>query len=177
MSTGRLKDQKDFDLEQIVKIIDTALESDDQRIKDALRALMTVTVLCTAEHPDQAFKGPLARVLEDMHNLARRLSSLEDDMRKIQWDQQKKQVEPYMPTNPTPRPTPFGPTPTTGSPWVYPNDPTKPTPMWGPSWTSTEVGDLPDLKKWTAGDDPAYKGSSASGMLAGDFIKSLEENK
>ena len=27
MSTGREKDQKDFDLEQIVKVIDTALES------------------------------------------------------------------------------------------------------------------------------------------------------
>ena len=45
MSTGRMKDQKDFDLEQIVRVIDSALESDDQRIKDALRALMTITVL------------------------------------------------------------------------------------------------------------------------------------
>lgn len=163
MSTGRLKDQKDYDLKQIVKIIDTALESDDQRIKDALRALMTITVLCTAEHPDQALSnGPLARVFDDNRNLNNRLSRVEDDVRKMQWDQQKKQVEPYMPTIPTPRPPPFGPigTPTTGWPGI--NDPTKPKPMWGPSWTSTEVGDLPDLKKWSAGDDPNYKGSSAS---------------
>jgi hypothetical protein len=152
MSTGRLKDQKDFDFEQIVKIIDSALESDDQRIKDALRALMTITVLCTAEHPDQTLRnGPLARVFEDYNNLARRLSSLEDDVRKIQWDQQKKQVEPFTPPyNPG---SPFGPNPTTG--WPGTNDPTKPKPMWDSTWS--------------AGDDPNYKGASAE-----EFIKSLE---
>jgi len=164
MSTGRLKDQKDFDLEQIVRVIDSALESDDQRIKDALRALMTITVLCTAEHPDQAFKGPLARVLEDMHNLARRLSSLEDDVRKIQWDQQKKQIEPYMPT-----------VPAVGQPWTSTN-PNGPKPMWGPNWSSSgDWGSLPDVKKWAAGDDPGYKGSSASTALAEDFLKELEK--
>ena len=157
MSTGRLKDQKDFDLEQIVRVIDQALESDDQRIKDALRQLMTITVLCTAEHPDQMLKnGPLARVFEDYHNLARRLSSLEDDVRKIQWDQQKKQVEPFTPPyNPG---SPFGPNPTTG--WPGTNDPTKPKPMWGSTFS--------------AGDDPSYKGASA-GILAEDFIKELEK--
>ena len=67
MSSGRMKDQKDFDLEQIIKVLDQALESDDQRIKDALRALMTITVLCTAEHPDQVLThGPLSRLFEDM---------------------------------------------------------------------------------------------------------------
>lgn len=173
MSTGRLKDQKDFDLEQIVKVIDQALESDDQRIKDSLRALMTITVLCTAEHPDQVLHhGPLARVFEDYHNLARRLSSLEDDVRKMQWNQQQKQVEPYMPTIPTPRPPPFGPSPT--SPWTGTN-PNGPKPMWGPSWSSsTDWGDLPDVKKWAAGDDPSYKGSSAT-TLAEDFLKELSK--
>lgn len=135
MSTGRMKDQKDYDLEQIVSIIDTALESDDRRIKDALRALMTITVLCTAEHPDQAIKGPLARIIEDMHNLAKRLSTLEDEMRKLQWNQQKRQVEPFTP--------PYNP----GSPWTSPNDPTKPKPMWGPNLSS--------------GDDPDYTGARA----------------
>lgn len=164
MSTGRLKDQKDFDLEQIVQVIDQALESDDQRIKDALRALMTITVLCTAEHPDQMLKnGPLARMFEDYHNLARRLSSLEDDVRKMQWNQQQKQVEPFMPTAPT------------QSPWTGTN-PNGPKPMWGPSWSSSsDWGDLPDIKKWAAGDDPGYKGSSASTALAEDFLKELEK--
>lgn len=149
MSTGRQKDQKDFDLEQIVKVIDSALESNDHRIKDALRALMTVTVLCTAEFPDQAVNGPLARLLEDYNNLNRRLCSLEDDMRKIQWNQQKSQVEPFTPPYqpPTTNPwgtSPLGPNPITG--WPGTNDPTRPKPMWGPSMTS-------------AGDDPNYKGA------------------
>jgi hypothetical protein len=153
MSTGRLKDQKDFDLEQIVRVIDSALESDDQRIKDALRALMTITVLCTAEHPDQVLhNGPLARVFEDMRNINQRLGRLEDDLNKIKWDQQRRQVEPF--TSPYQPPT--GPL----DPWVSPNDPTKPKPMWGP--------------RWSAGDDPNYKGAS-SGMLAEDFIKKLEK--
>ena len=167
MSTGRMKDQKDFDLEQIVRIIDQALESDDQRIKDALRALMTVTVLCTAEHPDQAIKGPLGRLQEDYNNLNRRVNMLEDDYRKMQWDQQKQKVEPFAPPyNPG---SPFGPNPTTGWPGV--NDPTKPTPMFGPGWSSTDVGSLPDVKKWSAGDDPGYKGASSSSNI--DQIREL----
>jgi hypothetical protein len=157
MSTGRLKDQKDFDLEQIVQVIDAALESDDQRIKDALRALMTVTVLCTAEHPDQAIKGPLARLQEDYNNLNQRLSSVENDIRKLQWDQQKKNVEPFTP--------PYQPP---GRPWTGTN-PNSPTPMWGPSWSSIDA----DIKKWSAGDNPEYKGSSAT-TLAEDFLKELE---
>ena len=146
MSTGRMKDQKDFDLEQIVRVIDQALESDDQRIKDALRALMTITVLCTAEHPDQALSnGPLARVFDDNRNLNNRLSRVEDDVRKMQWEQQKRQVEPFTPPyNPG---SPFGPvgTPTTGWPGI--TDSTKPKPMWGPSLSS--------------GDDPDYTGARA----------------
>jgi hypothetical protein len=156
MSTGRLKDQKDFDLEQIVRVIDSALESNDQRIKDALRALMTITVLCTAEHPDQAFKGPLGRIQEDYNNLNRRLGTLEEEVRQMKWEQQKKQVDPFTPPyNPG---SPFGPNPTTG--WPGTNDPTKVKPMWGSTWS--------------AGDDPNYKGAS-SGMLAEDFIKELEK--
>lgn len=169
MSTGREKDQKDFDLEQIVRVIDQALESDDQRIKDALRALMTITVLCTAEHPDQVVRnGPLARVFEDYNNLARRLSMVEDDVRKMQWDQQKQKVEPFTPPyNPG---SPFGPQGNPG-PWIGTN-PNAPKPMFGPSWSSSsDWGDLPDVKKWAAGDDPNYKGSSASTIKIDKIFK------
>lgn len=169
MSTGREKDQKDFDLEQVVSIIDQALESDDSRIKDALRKLMTITVLCTAEHPDQMLRnGPLARLLEDHNNLNRRLSSLEDDFRKMQWDQQKQKVEPFTPPyNPG---SPFGPLGSPSNPWT--GTPNGPKPMWGPSWTGGGGGDG-DIKTWSAGDDPNYKGSSASTSLAEDFLKEL----
>ena len=164
MSTGREKDQKDFDLEQMVKIIDTALESNDQRIKDALRALLTITVLCTAERPQEAVMGPFERMLDDMRNLNRRLSNMEDELNRIKWDSQRKQIDPFVP------PTPYG--PTTGT------NPNGPKPMWGPSWSSSsDWGSLPDVKKWTASDDPNYKGSSASTMLAEDFLRKLQENK
>jgi hypothetical protein len=149
MSSARETDQKDYDLEQLVKVIDSALTSDNVAVQNALRSLLLVATIVSAEHPDQTLRnGPLARVFEDYHNLARRLSSLEDDVRKMQWDQQKKQVEPYMPTIPTPRPPPFGPNPITGQPST--NDPTKPTPMWESTWS--------------AGDDPNYKGASSKGI-------------
>jgi len=170
MSTGRLKDQQDFDLEQIIKILDQALESDDQRIKDALRALLTVTVLCSAQHPDQALKnGPLSRLFEDMHNLNRRLGRMEDELNDVKMRMPRPRAEPYTP------PTTY-PGPSTG-PWIG-TDPNRPTPMWGPSWTS-------------AGDDPSYKGASASSAndftewqdmassgtaaLAEDFLRDLNE--
>jgi hypothetical protein len=145
MSTGREKDQKDYDLEQLVKVIDSALTSDNVAVQNALRSLLMVATIVSAEHPDQVMKnGPLARVFEDYNNLARRLSSLEDDVRKIQWDQQKQKVEPFAPPyNPG---SPFGPNPTTG--WPGTNDPTKPTPMWDSTWS--------------AGDDPNYKGASST---------------
>ena len=163
MGTAREKDQKDFDLEQIVKIIDTALESDDQRIKDSLRALMTITVLCTAEHPDQTLRnGPLARVFEDSNNLHRRLSILEDEVQDLRRMTLTKTEAPFAPPyNPG---SPFGPQGDPG-PWIGANDTTKPSPMFGPSWSSShDWGDLPDIKKWAAGDDPGYKGSSASSI-------------
>jgi hypothetical protein len=175
MSTSREKDQKDYDLEQIVGIIDQALASDDPRIKDALRALMTVTVLCTAEHSDQVLRnGPLARVFEDYHNLARRLSRLEDELNDVRMRMPPPTAAPYTP------PSVVG--PWIGSPATAPagtwtgTDPTKSSPMWGPSWSSSsDLNDLPDIKKWTAGDNPNYKGSSASTQLAEDFLRSLQE--
>jgi hypothetical protein len=145
MSSARETDQKDYDLEQLVKVIDSALTSDNVAVQNALRSLLMVATIVSAEHPDQVLRnGPLARVFEDYNNLARRLSSLEDDVRKIQWDQQKQKVEPFTPPyNPG---SPFGPNPTTG--WPGTNDPTKPTPMWESTWS--------------AGDDPNYKGASST---------------
>lgn len=144
MSTGREKDQKDFDLEQIVEIFDTALESNDQRIKDALRALLTITVLCTAERPQEKIMGPFERMRDDMRHLGRRLNMLEDEVQEL-----RKRVAPHpaAPFTPPYNPgSPFGPNPTTG--WPGTNDPTKPKPMWDSTWS--------------AGDDPNYKGATAS---------------
>ena len=158
MSTAREKDQKDFDLEQMVKIIDTALESNDPRIKDALRGLMTITVLCTAEHPDQAMRnGPLARIMEDMRALNQRTSRMEDELNQLKMRM------------PTPRAEPFTP-PGTTNPWTNPwtgTYPNTPKPMWGPSTTFTAGDDVTDKGAWAA--TPA-----TSAQLAEDFIRELE---
>ena len=110
MSSAREIDQKDFDLEQMVKIIDSALESNDPRIKDALRSLMTITVLCTAEHPDQVMRyGPLARLIEDMRNLNNRTNRIEAELQNLASRIPPPRAEPY---------TPVGPYPGTGNPWT-----------------------------------------------------------
>ena len=141
MSTGREKDQKDYDLEDLIKVIDTALTSDNAAVQNALRGLLLISTIVSAEHPDQALQsGPLARVFEDYHNLARRLSRMEDELNQIKWNQQKQQVEPFMPTVPAVVPYPMS------NPWTGTN-PNRPT----PTWTST----------WTVGDDPNYKGATS----------------
>lgn len=160
MSTARIKDQKDFDLEQMVKIIDSALESGDPRVKDALRGLLTITVLCTAENPDQAVRyGPLARIMEDHNDLARRLNRLEDELNNVKMLMPRSRAEPYTP-------------PTTTNPWTGTN-PNAPKPHWGPTWTSTT---------FSAGDDVTDKGAWAntpggSAKLAEDFLKELEQKQ
>ena len=162
MSTAREKDQKDFDLEQIVELFDTALESDDPRIKDALRSLLTITVLCTAERPHEKVMGPFERMRDDMHNLNRRLGKLEDELNHVKMTIPKAPVyPPYQPPGTT---SPWPGYPTTG------NNPNAPKPMWGPTWTSTT---------FSAGDDVADKGAWAntpagSAKLAEDFIRELE---
>lgn len=165
MSTAREKNQKDFDLEQIVELFDTALESNDPRIKDALRALLTITVLCTAERPHEKVMGPFERMLDDIRNLNQRLSRMEDELNQMRWERQRQKVEPFTP--------PYQP-PGTTNPWPgYPTtgtNPNSPTPMWGPTWTSTT---------FKAGDDVADKGAwantpSSSAKLAEDFLRDLE---
>ena len=157
MSTAREKDQKDFDLEQIVELFDTALESNDPRIKDALRSLLTITVLCTAERPHEKVMGPFERMRDDMHNLNRRLSRMEDEFNHVKMTMPKTTAAPYMP-------------PGTTNPWTGTN-PYGPKPQWGPTWTSTT---------FSAGDKVDDKGAWAntpagSAKYAEDFLRELEQ--
>ena len=139
MSTAREKDQKDYDLQDLIKVVDSALTSDNPAVQNALRGLLLISTIVSAEHPDQAMRnGPLARIMEDHNDLIRRLARLEDDLNQIKWNQQKQQVEPFMPTVPA-----VGPYPGTSNPWTG----TGPYPT--PTWTTT----------FSAGDDPAYKGA------------------
>lgn len=53
-------------LEQIAGLLDQALASDDERVKDALRALLTVTVLCSENPAPKTFKGPFKTLVDDV---------------------------------------------------------------------------------------------------------------
>lgn len=140
MSTAREKNQKDYDLEQIVKVLDTALTSDNVAVKNALRSLLLVSTIVSSEHPDQTLRsGPLSRMFEDHNDLIRRLNRLEDELNKVKWDNQSRRVEPFISPNTIPGPyTGTGP---------YPNT----------TWTSTT----------TAGDNVEDKGASSISKTLG----------
>jgi hypothetical protein len=78
MGASREKDQADFDLEQFIELFDTALTSDDPRIKQALGHLMTITALITTTNRrDDQRNGPLRRLFDDVHNIHRRVERME----------------------------------------------------------------------------------------------------
>ena len=82
---AREKDQADFDLERFIDMFDEALTSKDERVVNALRSLMMMTILTKSETYDSPARdrasGPLRRMYEDMHHLSRRLSTIEEELR------------------------------------------------------------------------------------------------
>ena len=78
------KDQLDLDFEQLAKVLDTALLSEDPNIKRALRGLLITTTLITAEDPNSALiTGPVSRVFETLKTQSRRISHLEDEINNL----------------------------------------------------------------------------------------------
>jgi hypothetical protein len=112
---SREKDQADFDLETFVDLFDTAITSDNPAVQKALKNLLMVVTLVHAKQDGlQDPQGPLRRVIDDIQNLNRRLSRLEDQ--KIY--PQAPVTTPYTPTMPTiwPNTNPNVVTPYTGNP-------------------------------------------------------------
>ena len=81
----REKDQADFDLERFIDMFDEALTSKDPRVIETLRSLLMIVTLTrpesTAEHSRR--DGPLRRLFEDMHDLNRRVSRQDEELRSI----------------------------------------------------------------------------------------------
>lgn len=80
MSGSREKDQADFDLDRFVDMFDTAMTSDDPRVKNSLRQLMMMVILTdTGDHEAAVVRdrGPLRRVVDDLRYVNRRLSEVE----------------------------------------------------------------------------------------------------
>jgi len=83
----REKDQADFDLERFIDMFDEALTSSDERVVNALRSLMMMTILTKSETARSVIEdrnvGPLRRLLEDMRHINQRLGKVEEEQRYI----------------------------------------------------------------------------------------------
>lgn len=83
----REKDQADFDLERFIDMFDEALTSNDERVVNALRSLMMMTILTKSETARGVIQdrnvGPLRRLLEDMRHINQRLGKVEEEQRYI----------------------------------------------------------------------------------------------
>lgn len=74
------KTQDELTLEQFVSLLDTALLSDNPAIQNALRSLLTITILVTAQNPgDELIDGPLRSLVETVKNLEERLGRVESE--------------------------------------------------------------------------------------------------
>jgi hypothetical protein len=90
----REKVQADFDLERFIDMFDEALTSKDERVISALRSLMMMVILTKPEGRDQnGDNGPLRQLFEDLHNLNRRMHSMEQSVREIEYRARDKERE------------------------------------------------------------------------------------
>lgn len=110
----RDKDQADFDLETFVDLFDTAMTSDNPAVQKAFKNLLMITAIVHAKQEGlDNSQGPLRRLVDDIRNLNRRLSNLENQ-----------KIYPGGGLTPTPVPMPTYPV---GPTWVTPNTG---TPQW-----------------------------------------------
>jgi hypothetical protein len=85
----REKDSADYDLERLTELFDTALTSDDPRVKNALRQLMMMVILTSTDHEDHDKQrltsrvGPMRRMQEDIVDLRRALESVRQEMQNL----------------------------------------------------------------------------------------------
>jgi hypothetical protein len=92
MGAAREKDQADFDLERFVDLFDEAMTSKDPRVVETLRNLLMIVALTRPETYEEHSRrsGPLRRLFEDMHDLNRRVSRLDEELRDV-----RRPAQPY----------------------------------------------------------------------------------
>lgn len=88
MGAGREMDQADFDFGRFIDMFDQAMTSRDPRVTDALRSLMLMVILTKPEVDANPAvdreRGPLRRMYDDLGNLSRRMSRVEEEIRHTQ---------------------------------------------------------------------------------------------
>ena len=68
--------QEDFDLTQFVDMFDTAMSSDNPAIQKCFKNLLLLVSLVHTEDKQKQI-GPLRKLVEDVHDLQRRVSQME----------------------------------------------------------------------------------------------------
>lgn len=104
----------DIDFEQFIKLLDGALASDDQNVKNALRKFLFVAALALG---DDVEPGPFTQMMETIDNLQQRIGILES---------QPHYTQTY---------------PTTTTPWVYTTPTTYPN-IVSPGTTAGSTGSI-----------------------------------
>ena len=94
MGGMREKDQADFDLDRFVNLFDEAMTSKDPRVVKTLRNLLMIVTLTRPETYNEHSRraGPLRRMIEDMHNLNRRVSRMEEEQYKHEQQSEREEV-------------------------------------------------------------------------------------
>lgn len=84
---ARELDQADFDLDRFVDLFDEAMTSKDPRVIETLRSLMMIVALTRSEAGTKhsSRDGPLRRLVEDIHNLNRRVTRMEEGSTSNRW--------------------------------------------------------------------------------------------
>ena len=94
MGGMREKDQADFDLDRFVNLFDEAMTSKDPRVVETLRNLLMIVTLTRPETYNEHSRraGPLRRMIEDIHNLNRRVSRMEEEQYKHEQQSEREEV-------------------------------------------------------------------------------------
>lgn len=86
MGAAREPDQADFDLDRFVNMFDEAMTSSDPRVIETLRSLMMIVALTrpeTSEPFTNRNRGPLRRLFEDMNDLNRAVSRMQEEIQHL----------------------------------------------------------------------------------------------
>jgi hypothetical protein len=96
MGAAREADQADFDLDRFIDMFDEAMTSKDPRVIETLRSLMMIVTLTRPEATTKhdRLTGPLRRLYDDMYNLNRRMSQMDEDLRNMS-NQMHRSSQPY----------------------------------------------------------------------------------
>lgn len=74
-----MSENNQTDVKQLIDIIDRALTSNDERVINALRSLMMITLLTSTDDPDNR-AGPLGDMMQTVNRLHNRVNDLEREI-------------------------------------------------------------------------------------------------